>query len=293
MKFPEELMRKRLLVEQRLHELASTWDAPPRLAQAMSYSLLAGGKRLRPILVIAAYEIFSNGSRDPLPLACAFEYIHTYSLIHDDLPAMDDDDLRRGQLTCHRRFDEATAILAGDALLTEAFGLLARAYASEPAINQTLIAELARAAGCLGMVGGQMLDIQATAQPADPALLERIHSLKTGALIAAAVRCGAILGGAGREDLDRLGAFGRSAGLAFQVADDIQDVTESAESMGKATGKDAARGKVTFPGLLGLEEARNRLRRLCQEAMECIERFGPKAEPLRSFCRFVAGSAGC
>ncbi len=293
MDLPEELKQIRLRVECRLEQLSAAWDAPPRLSQAMAYSLLGGGKRLRPILVVSTYEIFSDGRRDPLPLACAFEYIHTYSLIHDDLPAMDNDDLRRGQPTCHRRFDEATAILTGDALLTEAFSLLASAYASEPTLVQAFVSELARASGCLGMVGGQTLDMEATGKPSSLGRLEQMHAMKTGALLTAAVRCGAILGGAGREDLADLTAFGRYAGLAFQVADDILDVTGTPESIGKATGKDAGRGKATFPGHLGLDESRNRLRLLCRKADNHLERFGIRSEPLRAFCRFVAGSAGC
>jgi geranylgeranyl pyrophosphate synthase len=276
-------------VDEYLRRLCSSWEAPGRLAEAMSYSLLAGGKRLRPVLAISACRML-GATADPMPAAAALEMVHTYSLIHDDLPAMDNDDLRRGLPTCHKRFDEATAILAGDALLTESFGLLASAYNE---ISGRLISELARAAGMAGMVGGQQLDIEATGRIGDQDSLERLCRLKTGALITCALRFGAFLAQASPEDLQALTDYGRSLGLAFQVADDIIDATQSRERAGKATGKDQARGKASYVVVLGLAQAREKLRALCRQAGEHLKRFSTGAQVLHWCCDRLLSDAGC
>jgi geranylgeranyl diphosphate synthase type II len=256
---------------------------PRRLHDAMRYSLLAGGKRLRPLLVMASAEACGASAKSVLGAACAFECLHTYSLIHDDLPAMDDDDLRRGKPTSHKAFDEATAILAGDALLTLAFELMAssRGKASEA------LRVFAQASGSRGMVGGQMADIQAEGRRVGPAQLKAIHAGKTGALIRAAVECGAILAGAPQARRQALAAFGSHIGLAFQVADDILNVTGDAAKLGKKTGSDAGRGKATYPSLFGLEKSRKMAAAELAGALDCLRPFGKKAEPLAALARFV------
>ncbi|UCF89621.1 MAG: polyprenyl synthetase family protein [bacterium] len=245
---------------------------PARLVSAMRYSLFAGGKRIRPVLVLAASGAAGGREDDALVPACAIELVHTYSLIHDDLPAMDDDDFRRGRPTCHRAFDEGTAVLAGDALLTMAFDLLSEGgQVTGHELRLQMVRELARAAGWRGMVGGQQVDMDSEGTQADLPTLEYIHTHKTGALI----RCSLILGGlsanADESTLKALGNYGERVGLAFQVVDDILDVTATTEEMGKDQGSDAARGKVTYPGLFGLEEARERARKLVQDAKAAVE----------------------
>lgn len=259
---------------------------PARLVSAMRYSLFAGGKRIRPILVLAAAGAVGGKDDDALQPACAVELVHTYSLIHDDLPAMDDDDFRRGRATCHRAFDEGTAILAGDALLTMAFDLLsvenkAEGAGMEDHLRLRMVQELARAAGWRGMVGGQQVDMDSEESEPDLPLLEYIHTHKTGALI----RCSLILGGlranADEATLKALASFGEKVGLAFQVVDDILDVTATTEQMGKDQGSDAKRGKVTYPGLFGLEGARERAFKLVDDAkavMEDVDSTGRLAE---------------
>src|SRR5690606_19597945 len=243
-----QLCRQR--VDQALHDLLPEDQLPASLHQAMRYALLEGGKRIRPVLAYATAEAFGVEPLRATPAACAVECIHAYSLVHDDLPAMDDDDLRRGRPTVHRAFDEATAILAGDALLTHSFGLLAdTACHPDPAIRIALVAELAAAAGAAGMVGGQLRDIEGETRSLDE------PAMKTGALTRAAVRMGAILGGADARALSALTAYAEAAGRAFQLADDILDVTASPQTMGKRTGKDAAMGKQTLVALLGVEAA--------------------------------------
>jgi len=231
---------------------------PQRLHQAMRYSLESGGKRLRPVLVLAATELFDPQLRaDPLPAAVAVECVHTYSLIHDDLPCMDNDDLRRGRATAHRAFDEATALLAGDALLTHAFYLLATHYAARPAIATSLVADLGAAAGSLRLIGGQMEDLLAENRPdTHPADLDFIHLNKTSAMIESAVVMGARLGGAGDSEIESVRRAGRDLGLAFQIIDDILDATEPSTMLGKTAGKDAKAGKATYVSLYGLEKAR-------------------------------------
>jgi geranylgeranyl diphosphate synthase type II len=267
-------------------------ECPPRLREAMAYSLLAPGKRLRPVLTILACEAVGGTLEAALPAAAAVEMIHCYSLIHDDLPAMDDDDLRRGRPTCHKQFDEATAILAGDALLTLAFEVIA-AYGPPTAIRQ-MVRVLAEAAGAGGMVGGQMLDLSAGDAVADIGSLMRIHRLKTGALFRACV----FLGWHSAPDrprpaldqpLERLDEYVAHLGLAFQITDDLLDVQGNAAATGKAVGKDAARGKLTYPGLLGVEESRRRAAEHCQAAVAAIEPLGPPGEKLRALVDMILG----
>jgi len=261
-----------------------------RVVQAMHYSLFAGGKRLRPILCLAAAEAVWGDPGEALPVACALEMIHTYSLIHDDLPAMDDDDLRRGQPTCHKQFDEATAILAGDGLLTEAFHTLAAAapnYAGREAALVEVITLLAAAAGYQGMVGGQMLDLLAEGRQVTLKELETIHRLKTGALLTASLRSGALIGGGTRVQVALLTSYGEKFGLAFQVTDDLLDVEGEAAEMGKAPGMDEKRQKATYPALLGLDAAKEWARRLVAAAVAELEPLGEKAAPLAEIARYL------
>lgn len=264
-------------------------NGPPRLLEAMAYSLFAGGKRVRPMLLLATRSIFPPGGLDPIIAACALEYIHTYSLIHDDLPAMDDDDLRRGKPTNHKKFGEAMAILAGDALLTEAFALIARSYAvADDSMALRILGEIATAAGAQGMVGGQVRDTLGVGEPLEQRALEKTHRMKTGALLLTAVRCGGIIGGAGKRELATLTRFGKNIGLAFQVADDVLDVVGSKETLGKTAGKDAAQNKITFPTLLGVERSRRYALTLADQAVAELEQFGSAADHLRELASFIA-----
>jgi len=260
-----------------------------RLLEAMRYSLFAGGKRLRPILALAACEAVGGAPDDAIGLACALEMIHTYSLIHDDLPCMDDDDLRRGRPTNHKVYGDAMATLAGDALLTDAFNVLARSRSSRApaAVVLDVVAELAQAAGSPGMVIGQALDILSEGKATDLATLEYLHARKTGALFLAAVRGGGLLGGANSVQLEALTSYGRSIGLAFQVVDDVLDVEASAEQMGKRTHKDDAQGKATYPGLMGVARSRQFAHELKQRAIEALAGFDGRAQPLREIANFV------
>lgn len=263
---------------------------PPQLHQAMRYSVFAGGKRLRPILSIAACEAVGGAFERVLPAACAMEMIHTYSLIHDDLPAMDDDDFRRGQPTNHKVYGEANAILAGDALLTEAFRLLADPVANrdlEPAVVLRVIETIARCAGSQGMVGGQVVDMESEGQSIDFATLNYIHTRKTGALFLASIQAGAWLGGGNDEQVMALTRYGETAGLAFQIADDILDIVGDQQAIGKDVGSDQARGKATYPALLGLSEARRRAEELRDLAIAALEPLGANAEPLRAISRYI------
>jgi geranylgeranyl diphosphate synthase type II len=254
--------------------LGQVGDCPPRLHEAMAYSLFAPGKRLRPVLVMFASEAAGGSADSALPAAAAVEMVHTYSLIHDDLPAMDDDDMRRGRPTCHKQFGEALAILAGDALLTLSFQVLAEGY--PPAIVAACCRELARGAGGAGMVGGQVEDLAWENDPTGAvADLERIHARKTGALFRSCLRLGAVVAGAGPTVVEALDAYGREFGQAFQIADDLLDVEGCAQEAGKAVGKDAARGKLTYPGLLGVAESRNRAAEHCRAAAAALAPFGP------------------
>jgi geranylgeranyl diphosphate synthase, type II len=274
-----------------LDRLVPPEDAPPGdLHRAMRYSLFAGGKRLRPALCIAAGELFDAEEAEVLPVACALEMIHTYSLVHDDLPAMDDDDLRRGRPTCHTVFGEAMAILSGDALLTNAFRVLADVGVTDRNVarRMRIIGEISRAAGSAdGMVGGQVLDLAAEGQQIAAEALDRMHEAKTGALLTASVVTGAIAGGAGEPELERLGRFGRALGLAFQIADDVLDVTATEAELGKTPGKDRAAHKATYPALYGIDGSLARARGLADEAVAALEGFGPAAGPLREIACFV------
>ena len=285
------LGERRDLVNRALESYLPNGRGPAvRVTEAMRYSLFAGGKRLRPILCLAGAEAVGGDPGEALPMACALEMIHTYSLIHDDLPAMDDDDLRRGKLTCHKQFDEATAILAGDGLLTAAFHTLAVAaprYEGRENVLLEVIQVLGTAAGYQGMVGGQMLDLLAEGRKVTLQELETIHRLKTGALLTAAVRTGALMGGGSREEVTRLTGYGEKFGLAFQITDDLLDVEGSAAEMGKATGMDEKRQKATYPALMGLEKAREWARSLVEEAVAGLEPFGAGAEPLREIARYL------
>jgi len=263
---------------------------PEAIFKAVRYSLFAGGKRLRPILAISAAEICGTPAADVLPVACALEMIHTYSLIHDDLPAMDDDDYRRGRPTSHRVFGEAAAILAGDALLTEAFRLMARRdlmAGTPPERILAVIGEIAHGAGFFGMIAGQVVDIASEGKPGDEKTLAFIHSRKTERLITVSLRAGALVAGAGEAALHSLTEYGKRIGLAFQISDDILNVESSTDALGKGTGSDAARGKMTYPALFGLEVSKKKARVLVEEAVQCLAPFGGEADPLRSLALFI------
>lgn len=263
---------------------------PRSLHQSMRYSIFAGGKRLRPILMIAASEAVGGSAQQVMHAACAMEMIHTYSLVHDDLPAMDNDDYRRGRPTNHKAYNEATAILAGDALLTEAFRLLSDNDANrsaDPATVLRVIEIIARFAGSQGMVGGQIVDMESEGQEIDFPTLEYIHTHKTGGLILASVQVGGILGGGDKEQIAALTRFGGAAGLAFQIADDILDVVGDQSTLGKGVGSDQARGKATYPALLGLDEARQRAQELCHIAVESLDPLGVSAKPLQMLARYI------
>lgn len=269
------------LLSARMAELSKR--APPALSTAMQYSLLDGGKRLRPVLCLAFADAVSGtlngGGTVADDAACALECIHTYSLVHDDLPAMDNDDLRRGRPTSHKAFGEAMAILVGDALLTDAFTMLATGPEKEHAIRGRMVAELARASGAGGMVGGQVLDI-AEDRPAELDYLLRLHRHKTGALITAACRLGAIAGGGDSAAVEAAQVFGDSIGLAFQIADDLLDVTASAETMGKPTGADAAAGRHTFPAVAGFEQSKTMAWEYVKRAQHAVNAIEGSNGPL-------------
>jgi geranylgeranyl diphosphate synthase type II len=268
-------------------------DAPSALLDAIDYSLLAGGKRLRPALILECFRAEGGELNDDSPSyraaragAGAIELIHTFSLVHDDLPAMDNDDLRRGRPTNHKVFGEAMAILAGDAMVTMAFETIAAD--AEPAIACRLIRELASATGPAGMIGGQVLDMAGEKQSLTLEQLQQVHRLKTGALITVACRLGAISAGITSETkLQSIASFGRHLGLAFQIVDDVLDVTSTPEQLGKATGKDASKGKNTYPGLLGLEPSRREAANQLEAAIAAVADLGPAAEGLRALARFV------
>ena len=275
-------------VEAALEHLLTSPDEPSLdLFEAMRYMVLGGGKRLRPVLVLLAAEACGGSGEAAMPSACAVEMVHTYSLIHDDLPAMDDDDLRRGRPSCHRQFGEALAILAGDALLTEAFGVLARG-ATDGDTARRQVAELAAAAGAVGMVGGQVADLEAErVGHRDEQLLGVIHRRKTGALLTASVVIGAVAAHASQHLERSLRAYGQHLGLAFQIADDVLDASATTQELGKTAGKDAAAGKLTFVTLYGLEAARRRARAEADRAVDALSPFGHEADVLRDLARFV------
>ncbi|MGQ4808948.1 Farnesyl diphosphate synthase [Candidatus Entotheonellaceae bacterium PAL068K] len=285
------LRRQRQRVEDSLNTLLPAPDSYPSvLMQAMRYSVFAGGKRLRPILVLAAAEAVDGDSSTALPAACALEYIHTYSMIHDDLPAMDDDDYRRGKLTNHMVYGEAMAILTGDALLTHAFEVLshpplANSYPSDTLLQVT--SRVARAAGSSGMIGGQVVDIVSEGQEVELRVLEYMHRHKTAALIEAAVIIGGMLGGGTPAQIHALESYGHQVGWAFQITDDLLDVEGNAARLGKQVGRDAEQEKATYPALLGVEASRQRAMALMQQGISALADFGPPAEPLRQIADYV------
>ena len=261
----------------------------PDIYEAMRYSLLAGGKRLRPVLCVSVYELFKREIASILPVACALEYIHTYSLVHDDLPCMDNDDFRRGVPTCHKKFGEAYAVLAGDCFLTEAFGLISQwPDSAEMAI---LVKEVVNASGGKGLIAGQLMDILSENQDVSCDTVEYIHEHKTGKLIVASVRLGAICGKATPKELEKLTSFAKSLGLAFQIQDDILDVVGSKELLGKNVGQDTKLHKATFPALYGLECSRQKLADAIEHAISKLEYFGERSRFLQDLTRFVASRA--
>jgi farnesyl diphosphate synthase len=293
--FDDELRRCAADVEAALDRLLTAaalsgpGAAPDRLVAAMRHGALGGGKRLRPLLVRQAASVFGVAPEQSLAAGLAVEMVHCYSLVHDDLPAMDDDDLRRGRPTVHRAFDDATALLAGDTLLTHAFGLLAAPDChADGDVRARLIAELVAGSGAGGMAGGQMRDIEGERGGFSDGDIEAMQAMKTGALIRAAVRIGAILGGAPDAELRALTRYAELAGRAFQLADDLLDATSTAETLGKATGKDGDRGKQTLVARLGIEPARRHLGDLIHDALTELMAFGPEADGLRASARYFA-----
>ena len=278
------LKRTASLVDVTLDQVLPPPSGPGgRVAEAMRYAVFAGGKRIRPFLTVGSAGLFGVPQDHALRVAAAIEALHTYSLVHDDLPCMDDDDLRRGRPTTHRQFDEATAVLAGDALLTLAFGILADPATHPSAeVRGRLVGKLAEAGGAAGMIGGQMLDMQAAESDFGEAEIIQLQALKTGALFEFCCEAGPILGGAGAEEQQRLRAFAREFGLAFQIADDIIDATGDVEEAGKAVGKDQDQGKATLISLYGLEKARSEAHRLAHSAADRLSPYGAAADDLRA-----------
>jgi geranylgeranyl diphosphate synthase type II len=254
----------------------------------MHYSVFAGGKRVRPILMLASCEAVGGDPVIAMQAACAMEMIHTYSLIHDDLPAMDDDDFRRGVPTNHKVYGEDVAILAGDALLTQAFVTLSSAHGTQTDTQHLRVLHIiATAAGAAGMVGGQIVDMEAEGHTADLDMVNYIHNHKTGALILASIQCGALLGGADKETFAAFSAFGKDAGLAFQIADDILDIVGDQQQLGKDIGSDEQRGKATYPAVIGIDAARQRMNELHEHAVELLAPFGKQAEALRQISHYI------
>lgn len=267
---------------------------PQTLYRAMHYGVFSGGKRLRPILTLAAGELFGGKHKLLLPFACALELIHAYSIIHDDLPALDNDDLRRGELASHKIFGEGVALLAGDALLTEAFHLMSRpqvVHALEPSLILELIHEISHGAGVGGMVGGQVVDLEAEGREVNIAAVEYIHVRKTGALILTAARVGARIGGATPKEMRRISRYSEFLGLAFQIADDLLDAEGSTSEAGRAEARDKERMKATYPSIVGLTAAKARVRELLENCLKEIELFGKDADPLRGIAHYVVERA--
>lgn len=284
MSYPDELTR---LLESYLGDLAygETSSVTP-LGKAMNYSLLAGGKRIRPVLMMATTQAFGCRPDEMLPTAAALEMIHTYSLIHDDLPSFDDDDLRRGQPTCHVKFGENVAILAGDALFAEAFRLICEHQQGEPAVLLDIIREIALATGLKGMVGGQYLDVSGIPD-GDPEALKQLHSLKTGRLIMACVQCGGLLAGAPAAELDKLSVFASELGLLFQIKDDILDVVGETAVLGKMAGTDARLERRTYVSVYGLDEAERLARKSWDEALRVLDHVGGSTEALAGITNYI------
>jgi geranylgeranyl diphosphate synthase type II len=290
-KIKQYLEEKKSLVERALQEcMPESNGLAGEVIRSMHYSLFAGGKRVRPILCMAGAEAVGGSAHDVLPVACAIELIHSYSLIHDDLPAMDNDDFRRGKPTNHKVFGEGVAVLAGDGLLTLAFNLMAR-YGLEKQGEKTpllrVIDLIASAAGCKGMVGGQAVDIAYEGKDPDPVVVEYIHRHKTGALIAASVTAGTILAGGTEEEVGAINRYGQEIGLVFQIADDILNIEGSEDVLGKGTGSDQERGKITYPSVFGLPESKHIQNHLVEQAIEFLNPFDHKAEPLRDLARYI------
>lgn len=283
------LAASRALVEVELNRLLPpSGAAPEKVHQAIRWSVFAGGKRFRPALLLATGQAFGAPVEQLIKTACAFEMIHTYSLIHDDLPAMDDDDLRRGRPTCHVRFDEATAILAGDALQTLAFQTIANDDRLDASTRIALISELARASATPdGMVAGQALDMEAEARQVNGAQLQEIHRLKTGALIVGAARCGALIGGTDEHGLNAITRYAAHLGLLFQITDDLLDLTASAEELGKTPGKDVKSRKATYPALYGIDEAREKAAKAHRAACDALEQLDRPTEVLHHIVDFI------
>jgi geranylgeranyl diphosphate synthase type II len=285
------LSKKKEIIDKALEKLVPKADAfPPSVHEAMRYSLFAGGKRVRPILTLAAAESLGGKTADLLPIAGALELIHTYSLIHDDLPAMDNDDYRRGMATCHKVYGEAIAILAGDGLLTMGFEVLSdpqRLKALPAGRLIAIIREISTASGVHGMVGGQVVDMESEGREVDFPTLEYIHTHKTGALIRASVRTGAIYARASKRQFTALSHYGEMVGLAFQITDDILDITGKREETGKDVGSDIKKGKKTFPAFYGLEESRRRATEVADKAVASLHDFGRAADPLRELAKYI------
>lgn len=295
MNLTKYLEERRRLVDRALKQQLSAGGVFPRtIDKAMRYSLFSGGKRIRPILALASGEAVGGSIQRVMPFACALEMIHSYSLVHDDLPAMDDDDLRRGKPTNHVVFGEGMAILAGDGLLTEAFRVMSEGAllpGQDRAATLRAIREIAAGAGAAGMVGGQVADLESERKKPTRALVEYIHTRKTGALIRAAVRAGALVGKATARQFARLDQYGAAIGLAFQVADDILDVEGGTEKTGKRAGRDAELQKVTYPAAVGMANAKHKAQDLLDESLAALSTFGPSAEPLRRIATFIVERA--
>lgn len=287
----EYLKGRKKIVDEALDRYLPGEDTfPSSIFKSVRYSVFAGGKRIRPILCMGSAEAVGGNIEEVLPVACALELIHTYSLIHDDLPVMDDDDYRRGKLTNHKVFGEDIAILAGDALLTEAFRLMSKkefAGKTPPDRLLSVISDISEAAGFLGMVGGQIVDVQSEGKKVGEETLNYIHTHKTGAMITTSIRAGAIISGAGNNEIAALSDYGRHIGLAFQIADDILDVEGNQETLGKDIGSDRKRGKVTFPAIFGMEKSRKKARDLVNKALADIAQFDSRAEPLRMIATYI------
>lgn len=284
------LTAKQKLINDTLEQILQDTSNTSHVLEAMKYSLMAGGKRIRPILCLAAAEAVGGSIDRVLPSACALEMIHTYSLVHDDLPAMDNDDLRRGKPTCHIAFDEATAILAGDALLTMAFQVLSSNEIPRPEHGSMWLRVthiIARAAGHLGMIEGQMRDIEAEGRKLSLDELERVHALKTGALIEASVHVGGILGNGSDEQIEKLKIYAKNLGLAFQVTDDILNIVGDPAVMGKSVGTDSLRKKSTYPSLLGKKQSRKLAEKLVNNALHALDIFDNKSDPLRAIAGYI------